>query len=116
VGALWVDGKFYFTSGAGTRKSRNLAENPDCVISMSLPGFDLVVEGTAARPIDEATVQRLAERHAAREWPVRVNGGSFIAEFSAERRPAAVGPLRGHARHGVRCGDGRTLRRYTLAL
>ena len=27
VGALWVDGKFYFVSGAGTRKSRNIAEN-----------------------------------------------------------------------------------------
>ena len=26
VGALWVDGKFYFVSGAGTRKSQNLAE------------------------------------------------------------------------------------------
>ncbi len=25
VGALWVDGKFYFVSGPGTRKSRNLA-------------------------------------------------------------------------------------------
>jgi hypothetical protein len=24
VGALWLDGTFYFTSGAGTRKSRNL--------------------------------------------------------------------------------------------
>jgi hypothetical protein len=37
IGALWVDGRFYFTSGAGTRKSRNLAERADCVISVDLP-------------------------------------------------------------------------------
>ena len=45
IGALWVDGKFYFTSGPGTRKSRNLAANPNCALSMALPGLDLVVEG-----------------------------------------------------------------------
>jgi nitroimidazol reductase NimA-like FMN-containing flavoprotein (pyridoxamine 5'-phosphate oxidase superfamily) len=57
LGALWVDGKYYFVSGAGTRKSRNLAENPSCVISASLPGLDLVVEGTAAEVEDEATLR-----------------------------------------------------------
>ncbi len=34
VGALWLHGKFYIVSGTGTRKSRNLAENPNCVISV----------------------------------------------------------------------------------
>src|SRR6266480_3759868 len=47
IGAIWVDGTFYFVSGAGTRKSRNLAENPHCVLSVSLPDMDLVVEGSA---------------------------------------------------------------------
>src|SRR5438105_4798766 len=28
VGATWVEGRLYFTSGAGTRKSGNLAVNP----------------------------------------------------------------------------------------
>jgi hypothetical protein len=83
VGALWVDGKFYFTSGASTRKSRNLAENPACVISMSLPDLDLVVEGTAARVTDQATLQRLAELYAAQGWPASVSGDAFTAEFSA---------------------------------
>ena len=36
VGALWDDGNFYFVSGPGTRKSRNLAKNPSCVISVIL--------------------------------------------------------------------------------
>jgi hypothetical protein len=30
VGATWVDGALYFTSGPGTLKSRNLAANPAC--------------------------------------------------------------------------------------
>src|SRR6185437_2433132 len=48
VGAKWVDGRLYFTSGPGTRKSRNLVLNPNCAVSMSLSDLDLVIEGTAA--------------------------------------------------------------------
>src|SRR5213592_1606998 len=59
VGALWADGRLYFTSGAGTRKSRNLAVNPNCVISVALSGLDLVVEGTAHLVTDEPTLRRL---------------------------------------------------------
>src|SRR5215469_2638741 len=52
VGALWHDGKFYFTSGAGTRKSRDLAANPNCALSVALPNLDLVVEGAATQVRD----------------------------------------------------------------
>lgn len=83
VGALWLDGKFYFASGPGTRKSRNLAENPSCVISIGLPGLDLVVEGTAARVTDDATLQRLADRYRAVGWEPTVKDGAFTAPYSA---------------------------------
>ena len=83
VGALWVDDRFYFTSGAGTRKSRNLAENPNCVISVSLSGLDLVVEGTARLVSDEPTLRRLAELYAAQGWPASVSDGALTAEYSA---------------------------------
>jgi Pyridoxamine 5'-phosphate oxidase len=83
VGAVWLDDRFYFTSGPGTRKSRNLDENANCVISLSLPDIDLVVEGTAARVTDEATLQRLAKRYAESGWPARVKDGALTAEFSA---------------------------------
>jgi general stress protein 26 len=83
VGALWVDGKFYFTSGAGTRKSRNLAENPNIVISVKLKDLDLVVEGTATKVTDEPTLQRLAERYDAQGWPAKVENGALTAPFSA---------------------------------
>ncbi len=83
IGALWVDGKFYFVSGAGTRKSRNLAERADCVISANLPDLDLVVEGTATKVTDGPTLQRLAERYAAQGWPATVKDGAFTAPYSA---------------------------------
>lgn len=83
IGALWLDGKFYFTSGDGTRKSQNLAENPSCVVSVALPNLDLVVEGTVAQVTDDATLQRLAALYAAQGWPASVSDGAITAPFSA---------------------------------
>jgi len=83
VGGLWVDGKVYFTSGAAARKSRNLSANPNCAVSVSLPGMDLVIEGNVARVTDEATVVRLAERYAAHGWPATVDDGALTAPYSA---------------------------------
>jgi hypothetical protein len=83
VGAMWVDGRFWFTSGPSRQKSRNLAASGHCVLSVSLPGIDLIANGTAAKVADEATVARLAERYAANGWPAVAQGSSFTAPFSA---------------------------------
>jgi hypothetical protein len=83
VGALWVDGAFYFNSGPSTRKARNLAADPHCVISVATRGFDLVAEGEAARVTDEATLERLADVYAAGGWAPTVRDGAYYAEFSA---------------------------------
>ena len=83
IGALWVDGKIYFVSGARTRKSRNLAANPSCVFSVSLTGMDLVIEGTAIRVADRPTLLRLAKRYADQGWPARVSGTALTAPYSA---------------------------------
>jgi len=83
VGALWVDGKIYFTSSPKARKGRNLAANPNCVLSVSLKGLDLVVEGKAVRITDRPTLLRLAQRYAAQGWPASVSGEALTAEYSA---------------------------------
>ncbi len=83
IGALWADGKFYFTSGATTRKSRNLVQNPNCATSVALKDIDLVVEGHAAKVTDAATLQRIAARYAAQGWPARASEGAITAEYSA---------------------------------
>jgi hypothetical protein len=83
VGALWIDGKVYFVTGSRTRKGRNLAANPKCVVSVSLTGIDLVLEGSAVRVTDRPTLLRLAKRYAAQGWPASVSGDAFTAEYSA---------------------------------
>lgn len=91
VGALWIDGTFYFTSGAGTRKAKNLAQNPHCVLSVAIREFDLVFEGTAAKVADTAKVAHIAEAYRADGWPASVDesGTSLTAPYSA---PAAGPP------------------------
>jgi len=85
VGALWVDDAFWFETGEGTRKGRNLAADPRCTLSVATHGFDLVVEGVARQVDDADTVARLAERWNDSGWPARVDGSgiALTAEFSA---------------------------------
>jgi Pyridoxamine 5'-phosphate oxidase len=49
VGALWLDGTFWFQTRAGTRKGRNVARDPRCSIAVSVRDADVVLEGDAAR-------------------------------------------------------------------
>jgi hypothetical protein len=83
VGAMWDGGNFYFTSGPGTRKSKNLVTNNRCAIAVSMPNVDLVVEGTATRVNDTATLNRLAKRYADHGWPVEARDGALVAPYSA---------------------------------
>src|SRR5258708_29495974 len=89
VWTVWVDGAFYFVSGATTRKRKNLAHNAHCVITVSSSGLDLVVEGEAARVGDEARLQRIADAYAAQGWPPTVRHGAFYAAYGA---PSARAP------------------------
>jgi hypothetical protein len=83
VGALWVDDQVYFVSGPGTRKSRNLATDPRCVITVSLDDLDLVIEGSAERVTDGPTLDKLAGLYRDQGWPAEVSGDAFIAPYSA---------------------------------
>lgn len=83
VGAVWVDDALYFTSGPGTVKSRNLAANPACSVSVRLPGIDLVLEGEASRTTDRDTLERLAQVYRSGGWPASVDGDALTAPYSA---------------------------------
>lgn len=65
VGVISVDGTWYFSSGPGTGKSRNIARDPRCVISVATHPFDLVVEGRAERVIEGDELRRVADAYAA---------------------------------------------------
>jgi hypothetical protein len=85
VGALWVDGRFWFETGGQTRKGKNLARDSRCVLSVATQEFDLIVEGDSIRITDPATVAAMAARWATAGWPARVDqsGQALTAEFSA---------------------------------
>lgn len=85
IGALWVGGTFWFTTGERSRKGRNIARDPRCTLSVATHAFDLVIEGTAEQTTDPVAVADLAARYAADGWPARVDesGTALTAEFSA---------------------------------
>jgi PPOX class probable F420-dependent enzyme len=91
IGALWHDGAFWFETGERTRKGRNIARDPRCTLSVALHDYDVVVEGTARRVTDPATVADMAQRWAAEGWPCTVDdsGVALTAPFSA---PSAGSP------------------------
>jgi hypothetical protein len=85
IGALWVDGAFWFETGEHSRKARNIARDSRCTLSVAADTFDLVVEGDAHRVIDRQVIAGLAARWAAEGWPARVDdtGLALTAEYSA---------------------------------
>jgi hypothetical protein len=93
VGSVQLDGVWYFTSGPGTRKSRNIAADPRCVVSVATHPFDLMIEGTASRVTDADVLRSVAEEYNRGGWPAQVDGDAFTAEYSA---PSA-GPPPWHA-------------------
>jgi hypothetical protein len=83
VGAVWVDDRVWFVSGPGTRKSRNLAADPRCSITVSLDDIDLVIEGSARRVTDPSTLETLVAVYREQGWPAEVSGDAFTAPYSA---------------------------------
>src|SRR3954463_11969839 len=85
IGAIWVDGAFWFETGETSRKARNVARDPRCSLSVSTHEFDLVAEGDAQKIDDAATVAALAKRWADEGWPCRVDesGTALTADYSA---------------------------------
>lgn len=90
VGAIWVNGAFWFQTGDATRKARNIARDPRCSLSFASEEFDLVASGEAEKVTDPATVRTIAEQWAAGGWPCQPDdsGTGITAPFNAP----AVGP------------------------
>lgn len=83
VGAVWLDGALYFTTGQGTRKEKNIGHNAHCVLTLHSHDYDLVVEGEAAGMRDETELQRVAEVYVTNGWPATVRDGALDAPYSA---------------------------------
>jgi hypothetical protein len=85
VGAIWLDGAFWFQTGKGTRKHANVERDPRCSVAASIRDADVVVEGDAARVTDPDAITRVAQAWADGGWPVEPDesGTAITAPFNA---------------------------------
>lgn len=85
VGARWMEGVFWFQTGAGTRKGRNVARDPRCSVAVSVRGADVVIEGEAVRVTEAGALARIAQAWADSGWPAEpdASGAGVTAPFNA---------------------------------
>jgi hypothetical protein len=90
VGALWEDGTFWFQTGAGTRKGRNVARDRRCSVAVSVRDADVVIEGDAVRVTEPGAVARIARAWANKGWPAEADesGLGITAPFNAPSQGA----------------------------
>jgi nitroimidazol reductase NimA-like FMN-containing flavoprotein (pyridoxamine 5'-phosphate oxidase superfamily) len=88
---LWLDGAFHFITGERTRKGRNLAGNPQCVVAASskaLPALDVIIEGHATRVTNEDKLRRLADAYGSElHWPLEVRDGAVVGDNAPTAGP-----------------------------
>ncbi len=53
IWGVWINNVFYFSTGAESRKARNLAANPHCVLSVEHAAGAVMVEGSAVSAAPE---------------------------------------------------------------
>ena len=63
--AVWLDNAMHFCANAGSRKAKNIASVPHCVLSAEHHKLHLVVEGKAEWVRDNEVLLRVAEGFAA---------------------------------------------------
>jgi Pyridoxamine 5'-phosphate oxidase len=84
VGAFWLDDRYYFCGSPQSRKIRNVEREPRCAFGVAIHGFDVALEGRAARvTADDDRLQRLAGVFAEGGWAPTVADGGFVHEYSA---------------------------------
>jgi len=59
IWGIWVDSVFYFSTGRESRKARNLAAHPPCVVCTDRAEAAAILEGSAQEVSDPALVKKL---------------------------------------------------------
>jgi hypothetical protein len=55
---VWVEDRFYFSTGKKTVKARNLSQNAQCVLCPDGADEAVIVEGTASKVTDKAILKK----------------------------------------------------------
>jgi len=85
--SVCLDDTLYFCTGPTERKAKNLALNPQCILTTGCntigEGLDVVVEGDAVQVTDDVTLRLVADLYESkygREWRFEVRDGAFVHE------------------------------------
>ena len=73
VWGLWYEEKFCFSTGRQSRKGRNLAANPRCVVSTDTINDVVIVEGVAEELAEASIPQPLFEGYPAKYPPWKLD-------------------------------------------
>jgi PPOX class probable F420-dependent enzyme len=80
VWGVWHDGAFYFSTGRRSRKARNLARNPRCVVCTERADEPVILEGVAEEVTDPSLIRRIgAPYHAKYKWKLDPSLGPIFA-------------------------------------
>jgi nitroimidazol reductase NimA-like FMN-containing flavoprotein (pyridoxamine 5'-phosphate oxidase superfamily) len=87
IAAIWMSESFYFCTGPGEQKAKNLARSPRCTVTTGCNSFtdgvDVVLEGEARFETDESLLQRLADHYREKydgHFDFEVRNGAFYHE------------------------------------
>ena len=79
VWGVWLDGAFYFSTGRDSRKARNLAADPRCVVCTERADEAVVVEGEAAEATDPDELRRFVEVYRQKyDWEMDPAAGPYF--------------------------------------
>jgi pyridoxine/pyridoxamine 5'-phosphate oxidase len=71
IWGLWLDGAFYFSTGRQSRKARNLAANPNCVVVPDDGEEAVILEGVVGEVGDREVLDRFVKAYQAKyAWDV----------------------------------------------
>ena len=80
VWGLWLDGAFLFSTGARSRKARNLAANPGCVVCPENAGEAVIVEGIAEEVTDPSLLSQFKDAYFEKyKWDMDTSQGGIYA-------------------------------------
>jgi hypothetical protein len=86
IWGVWLHGRFYFPTIAGSRKAANLAADPRCVVCPERADEAVVVEGVAENVTDAEALRGFAEAYATK-YQEEMDTGQFLV-YSVRPRVA----------------------------
>jgi hypothetical protein len=80
VWGIWQDGAYLFSTDPASRKGKNLAANPRCVVTVEGGEEAVILEGMATTTSDESTLERFKKAYQAK----------YALDMSAHTQPVYV--------------------------